>query len=269
MKVAVIQQNSQESVEHNLARSKELILAAAADGARIIGLPENFAFMGEEADKRRVAEDVDGTGPIMRALRDFGRESGAFVFGGGLPERSDDPNRPFNTSVLVSPTGEVVARYRKIHLFDVDMPDGSHSYRESRATSAGDDPVVAEAFGAKVGLTVCYDLRFPELYRKLTDLGARIVTVPAAFTLMTGKDHWHALLRARAIENQVFVMAPAQHGRHPGNRQTYGKALIIDAWGDILAQCPDGDGHAIAKLDFTAQDQIRKILPALTHRRLK
>lgn len=268
MKVAVIQQNSQERVELNLARAKQLALEAAADGAKLIGLPENFAFMGDEADKRRIAEALDGDGPIMRALREMARESGAFLFGGGMPERSHEAERPFNTSVMVSPLGELVARYRKIHLFDVDMPDGSHSYRESRATSAGAEPCVAEVLGTKVGLTVCYDLRFPELYRKLGELGARIVTVPAAFTLMTGKDHWHALLRARAIENQVFVMAPAQHGKHPGNRQTYGKALIVDAWGDVIAQCSDGEGYAVGKLDFAAQDRVRASLPCLTHRKL-
>lgn len=268
MKVAVIQQNSQENVQANLTRVKALVLAAAADGAKFVGLPENFAFMGDEADKRRIAEDLNHGGPILRALRDLAKESGAFLFGGGMPEKSGDEARPFNTSVLVAPTGELVARYRKIHLFDVDMPDGSHAYRESRATSAGGDPCVAEVHGTKVGLTVCYDLRFPELYRRLTELGARIVTVPAAFTLMTGKDHWHTLLRARAIENQVFVMAPAQHGKHPGNRQTYGKALIIDAWGDVLAQCPDGEGYATARLDFAAQDRVRESLPCLSHRRL-
>jgi predicted amidohydrolase len=194
-----------------------------------------------------------------------------------MPEKSGDPQRPFNTSLLVTPEGVVAARYRKIHLFDVDLPDGT-KLLESGATSAGADHAVAELPGVsathdvRLGMTICYDLRFPELYRRLSAEGVRIVTVPAAFTLTTGKDHWHVLLRARAIENQVYVLAPAQHGRHPsrapGGRQTYGKSIIVDPWGDVLAQAPEGEGWATATLDFAAQDRVRASLPCLTHRRL-
>lgn len=267
MKVAVIQLNCQDDVDKNLARARDLALAAAADGAKLVALPENFAYMGEEKGKRAIAESVESPGPIVRALASLAVESGAFVVGGGMPEKSDDRDRPYNTSLLVSPQGAIVARYRKVHLFDVDTADGQE-YRESRATSAGSEPCVAEVLGRTLGMTVCYDVRFPELYRKLGERGARVVTVPAAFTLMTGKDHWHALLRARAIENQVFVLAPAQHGRHPQNRQTYGKSLIIDAWGDVLAQCGDGEGYAVARLDFAAQDKVRASLPCLSHRKM-
>lgn len=268
MNVAVIQLNSQDDVPANLARARALVSEAARAGAELVALPENFAFMGEEEKKRGVAEAVPG-GPITAAVVSAAKESGVWIVAGGMPEGSGDPQRPFNTSLLVAPDGRIVARYRKVHLFDVDLPDGTRLL-ESSATQAGGEPVVAEvgAGSVKLGMTICYDLRFPELYRKLVDLGVRIVTVPAAFTLTTGKDHWHVLLRARAIENQVFVLAPAQHGKHPKGRQTYGKSLIVDPWGDVLAQCAEGEGFAVARLDFAAQDRVRASLPCLTHRRL-
>jgi len=240
--VAAVQLSSQADVVANLARMKRWAGEAARAGAKVVALPENFALMGEDdTQKRGVAESVaaDAHGPILTAVRDVARDNNVFVIAGGMPERTDDPLRPYNTSVVVAPTGDVVARYRKIHLFDVDF-----------------------------GLTICYDLRFPELYRALTRLGARVVTVPAAFTLATGKDHWHVLLRARAIENQVFILAPAQTGKHPRGRQTYGKSLIVDPWGDVLAQCGEGEGFALARLDLHAQDRVRSALPCLQHRRL-
>lgn len=275
MRAAVIQLSSQDDVAKNLERARALIGEAARAGAELIGLPENFAFMGEEAQKREIAESTgDGSGapgPITTAITDAARAHGVWIVAGGMPETSPDAARPFNTSLLVAPDGRVAARYRKIHLFDVDLPDGT-KLLESGATSAGSDPVISEigtsADKTKLGMTICYDVRFPELYRRLSDAGARIVTVPAAFTLTTGKDHWHVLLRARAIENQVFVLAPAQHGKHPRNRATYGKSLIVDPWGDVLAQCGEGEGFAFAKLDFAAQDRVRASLPCLSHRRL-
>lgn len=275
MRAAVVQLSSQDDVSKNLERACALVGEAARAGAEIVGLPENFAFMGEEQHKREIAESTgeDGTepGPITKAITAAARDHGVWIVAGGMPEASGDAARPYNTSLLVSPEGRVVARYRKIHLFDVDLPDGTRLL-ESGATTAGSEPVVSEiALGtAKVGLgmTICYDLRFPELYRRLVDRGARVVTVPAAFTLTTGKDHWHVLLRARAIENQVFVMAPAQHGKHPRGRTTYGKSLIVDPWGDVLAQCGEGEGFALARLDLGAQDRVRASLPCLKHRRL-
>jgi predicted amidohydrolase len=183
-----------------------------------------------------------------------------------MPEKSDDPSRPYNTSVLLDPKGTVTATYRKVHLFDVSLADGT-SLRESAATMAGSAAVTAEVLGVRVGLSICYDVRFPEMYRKLVDEGARIFTVPSAFTLTTGKDHWHTLLRARAIENQVWVLAPAQHGKHPRGRQTYGKSLIVDPWGEVVAQCSEGEGMALARLDFEYQDRVRTSLPALLHRK--
>jgi deaminated glutathione amidase len=266
---AVVQLTSQSDVKENLARAAHWVREAARGGAKLVALPENFAFMGEEDDKRAAAEDLAGTGPIVTALSKAARENEVFLVAGGMPEKSGDTARPYNTSALFSSAGELVAKYRKIHLFDVDLPDGT-KLEESRATQRGETelqalPLVGAAW---LGMTVCYDVRFPELYRALTRAGARIITVPAAFTVPTGKDHWHVLLRARAIENQVFILAPAQHGKHPKGRQTYGKSLIVDPWGDVLAQCAEGEGFALARLDFASQDRVRASLPCLSHQRL-
>ena len=268
MQVAVIQLNTQDDLTRNLERVRHWVAQAAGAGAKFVALPENFAFMGEEAQKRELAERVDGAfpGPILGALIELAKEHGVWIVGGGMPERSDDVARPFNTSVLLDPKGAVVATYRKVHLFDVSLPDGT-SLRESAATSAGSEPVSAEVMGVRLGMTICYDVRFPELYRQLIDQGARMVTVPAAFTVTTGKDHWHPLLRARAIENQVYVLAPAQHGKHPKGRQTFGKSIIIDPWGEIVAQVSEGEGFATAQLDFAYQDRVRTSLPSLLHRK--
>lgn len=268
---AVVQLSSQDDVAANLARVACRVGEAARAGAKLVALPENFALMGSEDQKRAAAEDVhtSAPGPILSALSALAREHGVHLVAGGMPEKSGDPQHPYNTSVLLAPSGEVVATYRKIHLYDVDLPDGTR-LEESRATMPGSLEVgpPAPVGSALLGMTVCYDLRFPELYRALTAKGARIVTVPAAFTLMTGKDHWHVLLRARAIEDQLFILAPAQTGKHPRGRPSYGKSLIVDPWGDVLAQCAEGEGFALARLDFEAQDRVRASLPCLAHRRL-
>jgi len=268
VRVAIVQLNSQEEPVENLLRVRDWVARAAGQGARLVTLPENFAFMGEEAKKRGLAERVDGAfpGPILGTLMECAAKHGVWVLGGGMPERSDDEARPYNTSVLVDPGGAVVAAYRKVHLFDVSLADGT-AYRESAATTAGTEPFTAEVLGTRIGLSVCYDVRFPELYRRLVDQGARVITVPAAFTLMTGKDHWHVLLRARAIENQVYVLAPAQHGKHSRGRQTYGKSVIVDPWGEVIAQCSEGEGVATADLDFAYQDRVRNSVPCLLHRK--
>jgi predicted amidohydrolase len=268
MRVAVIQLSSQDDVALNMSRVVHWVAQAAAAGAELVTLPENFAFMGEEARKRELAERLDGAfpGPILSGLSEAAMASRVWVLGGGMPEKSHDPARPFNTSVLVDPMGAVAATYRKVHLFDVSLADGT-SLRESGATMAGSEPVTTEVHGVRVGLSICYDVRFPELYRKLVDQGARIITVPSAFTVTTGKDHWHTLLRARAIENQVWVLAPAQYGKHPRGRTTFGKSLVVDPWGEIVAQCSEGEGMALARLDFEYQDRVRTSLPALLHRK--
>lgn len=276
MWVAAVQLCSTEDVAENVTRARALVKAAAQAGAQLVGLPENFAYLGSDRDhKLSIAEDASdsGRGPILEAMRQAAREARVWLLLGGFPERTallasgEASTLIGNTSVLLDPDGAVRARYRKIHLFDVEIP-GGHRFKESETIAPGADPVVAETPWGGLGLTICYDLRFPELYRLLAARGARLVAVPAAFTRETGKDHWHPLLRARAIENQLFVFAPAQYGFHGGKRASYGHALVVDPWGVVLAECGEQEGFALAKLDFGYQDQVRRTLPCLEHRRL-
>jgi predicted amidohydrolase len=265
---SAIQMSSQADLEANLGRAASLVAEAAGRGAGVVLLPENFAFMGAEEDKRRIAEDLDGTtGPIKAFLAATAATHALWLVAGGLPERSPDPLRPYNTCAVIAPDGRISARYRKIHLFDVDLADGSR-YHESGSTSAGETPIVADVAGVKLGLSVCYDVRFPELYRALSSAGAEALVVPAAFTLVTGKDHWHVLLRARAIEAQAYVIAAAQWGRHPHGRQTFGKSCIVDPWGEVVAQASEGEGTVTAWIDPTYLEHVRGKLPALRHRKI-
>ena len=269
LKVAAAQLCSTEDVEKNLQRAADVARDAAASGAQLIGLPENFAYLGSDRDhKLSIAEDISdsASGPILTAMKALARQTQAWLLLGGFPERGN-AGRIGNTSVLLGPDGGIRARYRKMHLFDVETP-GGHKFKESETVAPGADPVVAETPWGGLGLTICYDLRFPELYRTLTALGARMIAVPSAFTRETGKDHWHVLLRARAIENQVFVFAPAQVGFHGGKRASYGHALVVDPWGVVLAECGEREGFALAKIDFEYQDTVRRNLPCLSHRRM-
>jgi predicted amidohydrolase len=235
---------------------------------RLAVLPENFAYFGPELGRRGVSERVgDKTGVIQTTLSELAKTHHMALIAGGFPELSPEQERPFNTCLVFAATGELVTRYRKIHLFDVDLPDGTE-LRESRDTRAGDDPVVVDVEGFCVGLSICYDLRFPELYRVLVSRGAEVLVVPAAFTLLTGKDHWHPLLRARAIESQSYVIAAAQWGKHPKGRTTYGHALIVDPWGTIVGECSDRVGYVSAELDRDYLNEVRTRLPSLAHRRL-
>ncbi len=263
---AVCQMNSGPDHQKNLAQACELVTRAAALGASLVSLPENFELMASSAEKRDQAETLDG--PTLATLRNLARALGITLLCGSFAEKSEDPQKVYNTSVLVGPTGATLAVYRKIHLFDVEIHDGA-SYHESELVIPGRDPVTAETALGRLGLSVCYDLRFPELYRRLSSAGATLLAVPAAFTLMTGKDHWEVLLRARAIENQCYVIAAAQHGSHPGNRLTWGHSMIVDPWGTVLCCCPDGPGVALAEIDANALAKIRSSLPALMHRRLE
>lgn len=271
---AVAQMSSQEDLGRNLERARALVGEARRRGAEVVLLPENFALMGSEEDKRVFAEvlpspggPLSDPGPIVRMLTEAARAESMWIVAGGMPERSDDRARPFNTSAVFDPRGELAAVYRKIHLFDVEVGDGA-TYMESASTSAGEATVVASVRHIKVGLSVCYDLRFPELYRALVDRGADVLTVPAAFTQATGKDHWHVLLRARAIESQTYVAAAAQWGSHPRGRRTFGKSCIVDPWGDIVTQASEGEGIAVATIDPDRIDRVRASLPSLRHRRL-
>jgi predicted amidohydrolase len=270
LRVAAVQLNSQEEPSANLEACRTLVERAAKAGATLVVLPENFAYFGPEEGKRHVAERLgDRTAPIQSALSEMARSSGVTLVAGGMPEANDDGARPYNTCVVYGPDGGLRASYRKIHLFDVDLPDGTE-LRESNATRPGaaDGAVVVDAGGFRVGLSICYDVRFPELYRRLVDAGAEILVVPAAFTLHTGKDHWHVLLRARAIEAQCFVVAAAQWGKHPRGRATYGHSLVADPWGTIVAECPDRPGVVVADLERRDLTRVRASLPSLAHRRL-
>lgn len=282
---AVIQLTCTEDVERNLGRAIALCEAARRRGAELALLPENFALMGaDETKKFAIAEALpalgaaagEGAGPVLARMQEAARRLSLRLVLGGFPERSEAPDRVYNSCLYLDEEGRLRAAYRKIHLFDAAPAGDAKPYRESATVAAGavDQAVVVDtglsagAEPARVGLSVCYDLRFPGLYRRLARGGARILVVPAAFTLQTGKDHWHVLLRARAIENQCFVLAAAQQGTHPGNRQTYGHSLIVNPWGTVLAECADGEGVALTELHFADQDRVRREVPCLQNRRL-
>jgi predicted amidohydrolase len=259
--------NSQESVSENLAEVSRLVRQAAGDAVRLLVLPENFAYFGPESGRREVAESLDGDGPIISTLRQLAREHEMKLIGGGMPERSDDPARPYNTAVVIDAEGEVLAHYQKMHLFDVDLADGT-VLTESRSTTPGQAPRLAGIDGFEVGLTICYDVRFPELYRRLSERGAELITMTAAFTVPTGEAHYEPLLRARAIENQVWVLASAQWGTHPVNRTTFGHSMIIDPWGAVASSLEQGVGLCVADISRERLDAVRRQLPSLRHRRL-
>jgi predicted amidohydrolase len=246
-------------VEANLDSIERLVERAAARGCELVAFPENALFMGRETRKPEVAEPLDG--PSLTRVRRAAAQAGIHVLLGSMPERSADPARPYNTSVLLDSAGEIAAKYRKIHLFDVEVA-GDRAYRESDFVMAGEpSPVVGDVAGACVGLTVCFDLRFPWLYQALRAAGAQALFVPAAFTVPTGRDHWEVLLRARAIETQSFVLAPGQFGTHDTGRQTYGRSLIIDPWGTVVATAADGAELALAEIDLGRVEAIRARMP--------
>jgi nitrilase len=252
-------------VAANLAQARDLLQQARDRGASLAALPENFPFMGlKDADKRAVGE-TDGSGPIQDFLAATASKLGLWIVAGTVPVRAAD-GRVSAASLVYDADGKRAARYDKIHLFDVDIPGKAETYRESAHVAPGTEPVVVDTPVGRVGLTVCYDIRFPELFRKLSEAGAQIITVPSAFTAPTGRAHWETLLRARAIENLCYVIAPAQSGFHANGRETYGDTMIVDHWGVVLQRLPRGQGCVVADVDLNRQAQTRTSFPALSHR---
>jgi nitrilase len=268
-KVAAIQMTSSHIVADNLAAAGELLREAKDAGADIACLPENFAFIGlRDADKLQVAE-ADGAGAAQSFLSDTARELKMWILGGTIVIRRDSDRRVTNSSLLIDAAGKRVARYDKIHLFDVTIPGRDEQYRESTHVAPGRDIVIADTPVGKLGLSVCYDMRFPELYRQLVAQGAEWLAMPAAFTVPTGRAHWETLLRARAIENLCYVVAPAQAGTHTSGRETYGDSIIVDYWGQVLSRLAKGGGVITADIDLAKQAETRARFPALDNRQLE
>ena len=263
LRVACVQLTSRDDKAANLEQAQALVARAAATGADVVVLPEKWNTIGSAETLHAAAEELDG-GESVEAMASWARTHGITLVGGSITERRPGRDKLSNTCVVFDPDGGITAVYRKIHLFDVDV--GGHVYRESEAEEPGEAPVVAETEGWPIGLSVCYDVRFPELYRILALDGALLVTVPAHFTLFTGKDHWHVLLRARAIENQLYVAAAAQIGETQPGKQSYGRSLIADPWGIVVAQAPDEEGVIAAELDRARLEDVRRRLPSLASR---
>jgi len=270
MRVAAIQMNSGPNVKANLDLADRLLGEAAADGCTLAVLPENFALMPErDKDKARYAEEP-GAGPIQAFLSAAAAKYSLWIVCGSMPLVSPEitAERVYGACPVYDAEGQAQALYRKIHLFDVDLVDQQESYRESNSMYPGEDVIAVDTPAGRIGLSICYDLRFPEMFRQLVDAGATIFTVPAAFTATTGKAHWHALLRARAIENLAYVIAPGQYGLHPDDRSTFGHSLICDPWGQILAEEAEGNCVVTADIDPGLPARLRAEFPALSNRRL-
>ena len=264
LRVACVQLNASESKADNIERAGLLVARAAATGADLIVLPEKWNGIGPPDFLRANAESLDD-GETVEAMRLWARDHKVTIVGGSIPERREGRDKLSNTSVVFDPDGEIAALYRKIHMFDVEV--GGQVYRESESEEPGEEASrITDVEGWKLGLTICYDLRVPELYRILAVEGAEIITVPAAFTLFTGKDHWELLLRARAVENQCYIVAPNQWGTHRDGKASYGRSTIVDPWGVVLAQAPDEEGIIVAELDRTRVDEVRRALPSLANR---
>lgn len=288
IKTALIQLCATPDVAANMATTVRLVASAADQGAEIVFLPEAFAFIGPDREKRLILESLPAAvavesvaaaavppmqaghdapgGPLLEQCRELARTHAIHLILGGFHEASSDPERSYNTCIHLGSDGAILARYRKMHLFDVDLADGT-SLRESKRTLAGTQAVVTQTPLGTLGLTICYDLRFPYLYQKLVDMGATALTVPSAFTATTGAAHWHTLLRARAIESQCYVIAPAQYGHHHGKRHSYGHSLVVDPWGEIIAEAGAAEAVILAQIDPDRVHQVRTELPSLQHRR--
>jgi nitrilase len=266
MLIAALQMVSTPDVGRNLDTARRLIAEAATAGAQLVALPEYFCLMGHKDDDKLGIAEAPGEGPIQRMLAEAARSHGLWVIGGTLPIRVEgDAQHVFNASCVYAPDGHLAARYDKLHLFRFD--NGRERYDEGRVLRAGEQPVTVDALGLRIGLSVCYDLRFPELYRTMSQPPCDLIAVPAAFTHTTGLAHWELLLRARAVENQCYVIAPAQGGLHENGRRTFGHSLIADPWGEIVAMREEGEGVVLGELDPARIEAVRRQLPALAHRR--
>jgi len=268
-KVAAIQMASGPNVKANLAEAEKLIKIAVQQEAELVVLPENFAIMGmEETDKVKIAEDV-GSGLLQDYLKEQARKHNIWLVGGTIPIRSSESGKVFAACLLFNPQGELVTRYDKIHLFDVTIEASNESYTESETITPGDKVVVVDTPFGRLGLAVCYDLRFPELFRAMIDMNMEICALPSAFTSLTGRVHWESLLRSRAIENLSYMIAADQGGYHVGGRETHGDSMIVDPWGRILNRLPHGTGVVVADIDVAKLEHTRKMFPALNHKRFK
>ena len=264
MIVAALQMNTQDNKEANVKTAEDLLDNAADKGAELAVLPELFNFLGPEKQKCAEAEEIPG--PTTDRMISKAARHGMYIVAGSITETGPTPDKVYNTCVVIDPDGRIVGKYRKIHLFDI-VVEGQKPYRESASVIPGEEAVIVDASPATIGLTICYDLRFPELFCALSDRGAQIITVPAAFTLHTGMAHWETLIRARAIENTSYVIAAAQVGRHPVDRECYGNSMIVDPWGTVVARAPDTESVVAAEVDLEYEEKIRENLPSITHRR--
>jgi len=266
--VAAIQMASGPNVQANLDRAEKLISEAVAQSAKLIVLPEYFSFMGKTDQERVAVAETDGDGKVQRFLSEQARKNSIWLVGGTIPIKSDDPDKLYTSCMVFNDQGERVASYNKIHLFDVTIQESNENYTESDTTLSGDETVVVDTPFGKLGLAICYDLRFPEMFRNMVNQGMEICAIPASFTAFTGKAHWEVLVRARAIENLCYVVAAAQGGYHVSGRETHGNSAIVNPWGQVLNYMGKGAGVVVAKLDRQYLESTREHFPVLQHRRL-
>jgi len=260
--------NSSDKVVENLTVAKNLVAQSVEQGARLVVLPESFSFLGESMAQQRMHAEVYGEGLIQTALQDMAKQFEVWIVAGTIPLLTEQTDKLSAACLVYNSQGKVVARYDKMHLFDAALPHSTESYSESCIFSPGNEVVVIDSPVGKLGIAVCYDMRFPEMFRLQVEQGMQVLACPAAFTQKTGAAHWHTLLRARAIENLCYVAAAAQAGTHSSGRETYGHSLVYDAWGERLAECPVGEGLIVAEVDLARQQQLRMQFPVLSHRRL-
>ncbi len=266
IRVAAVQMNSGIDVEANLVRARALLVEAASRGAQLAVLPENFALMAQRSAQRRAIAEEDGKGPIQKMLSDSARDLGLTLVGGTIPLKVPGEQRVAPASLVYGPDGQRIGRYDKIHLFDVNLPEATESHRESAGMVPGREAGVFDTPAGRVGVAVCYDMRFPELFRRMSELAADYFVLSAAFTVPTGKAHWEVLVRARAIENLCHLVVSAQVGQHANGRSTYGHSMVVDCWGGVLDELAEGEGIAIGDVDLARQARIRREFPALEHR---